>query len=308
MAEITAKLVSELRAKTGCGMMECKKALVEADGNFDNAIKVLRERGLNVAAKKQDRIAAEGVVDIAFNEAGNVAAMIEVNSESDFVAKNESFKAFVKGILNVIIEKKPADVNALLSEEYSDGITVEAALKEQIFKIGEKITIRRFIIVEGVLTSYIHGHGTTGVIVAFDADEAAVKNPEFAAMTKNVALQVAAMNCLYVNKEAVPEEAVNEEKEVIVNTLKNDPKNANKPANIIEKMVTGKLGKFYETYCLSEQLYVKDDSMTVAKYLENCSKELGGKVVLKQFYRYEKGEGLQKREDDLAAEVAKMIK
>ncbi|MBE6631700.1 MAG: elongation factor Ts [Ruminococcaceae bacterium] len=309
MAQITAKLVSDLRAKTGCGMMECKKALVEADGDFDAAIKVLRERGLNVAAKKQDRIAADGIVDIEFNAAGDTAAMIEVNTESDFVAKNESFKAFVKGILKVILEKKPADVDALLAEAYDEsGSTVEATLKEQIFKIGEKITIRRFVIVEGTLTSYIHGHGATGVLVAFNADDAAKQNPEFAGMIKNVALQVAAMNCTYVNREAVPASVLEEEKEVLIKTIQNDPKNANKPANILEKMVVGKLGKFYETYCLSDQLYVKDDSITVAKYLENCSKELGGNVTLKDFYRYEKGEGIQKREDDLAAEVAKMIK
>ena len=306
MATISAKLVSDLRAKTGCGMMDCKKALVEANGDFDEAIKVLREKGLAVAAKKADRIAAEGLVDILIE--GEKAAMIEVNCETDFVAKNASFQAFVKEILKLIIDNNPADVAELNTLTMANGMTVEAALKDKIFQIGENMSIRRFLAVNGTMSSYIHGKGTTGVIVKFVADEAAVKNEGFAEMAKNIALQVAAYpNILYVNKESVPASAVEEEKEIIMAQLKNDPKNASKPAQIIEKMVTGKLGKFYEANCLTENAFVKDDSMTVAKYVESCAKEFGGNIAIDSFFRYEKGEGLQKREDNLGDEIAKML-
>jgi len=309
MAQITAKAVADLRAKTGCGMMDCKKALVETDGNFDEAIKYLRERGLAVAAKKADRIAAEGVVDIMLSDDNQTAAMIEVNSETDFVAKNASFGEFVKGLLRTILAVRPADVDALMAEKFDGGdLTVEAALKEKVFTIGENISIRRFLIVDGTMSTYIHGKGTTGVIVKFVADDAAKANEGFAEMAKNVALQVAAMNCLYVNRDAVPESVIAEEKEILMNQIKEDPKNASKPAAIIEKMVVGKIGKYYETYCLADQLYVKDDSMTVAKYIESCAKEFGGNITLDSYYRYEKGEGLQKREENFAEEIAKMVK
>lgn len=305
MANISAKDVAALRAKTGCGMMECKKALVEADGNMDEAIKVLRERGLQVAAKKQERIAAEGIVSI--KEANGSAAMIEVNSESDFVAKNEKFKAFVDTLLDTILQNKPADVDALMACTISGGSdTVDAALKEQIFVIGEKLSIRRFVIVDGAVSTYVHGGGSIGVIVKFNLDGIASDNAEFAECAHNVALQCAAMNATYANKEDVPQSALDEEKEVLMTQIANDPKNANKPAQIIEKMVQGRLGKFYETYCLAEQAYVKDDSMTVAKYIDSVAKNLGGKIAIDSFVRFEKGEGLQKREDNLAEEVAKM--
>lgn len=307
MAEITAKAVAELRAKTGCGMMDCKKALKEADGNFDEAIKLLRERGLAVAAKKADRIAAEGIVDILSE--GNTVAMIEVNAETDFVAKNSSFQDFVKGLLRTIISEKPDDVAGLMTKKYDGGeFTVEQALKDKIFTIGENMTIRRFVIVEGVTSTYIHGKGTTGVVVKFIADDAAANNPGFAEYAKNIALQVAAMPCTYVNPESVPADVVEEEKEILISQIKNDPKNASKPANIIEKMVTGRIGKFYEQYCLTEQGYVKDDSMSVAKYTEACAKEFGGSIKIDSFYRYEKGEGLQKREDNFAEEIASLVK
>lgn len=306
MANISAKDVSELRAKTGCGMMDCKKALVEANGNFDEAVKILREKGLAVAAKKADRIAAEGLVDILFDESGKNAAMIEVNCETDFVAKNESFREFVKNILKVILEKRPATVEELNALDMG-GMTVEAALKDKIFQIGENMSIRRFLVVEGTMSSYIHGKGTTGIIVKFNADEAAVNNEGFAEMAKNVALQVAALPSQYVNKEAVPASVIENEKEILMVQIKNDEKNANKPAQIIEKMVAGRLGKFYEANCLTEQAYVKDDSMTVGKYVESCAKQFGGKIEIDSFYRFEKGEGLQKREDNLGDEIAKML-
>ena len=306
MATITAKAVSDLRAKTGCGMMDCKKALVEANGDFDEAIKILREKGLAVAAKKADRIAAEGLVDILVE--GEKAAMIEVNCETDFVAKNASFQAFVKEILKLIIDNKPADLDALNALVMESGMTVEAALKDKIFQIGENMSLRRFLTVDGVMSSYIHGKGATGVIVKFIADDAAKNNEGFAEMAKNIALQVAAYpNIQYVDREAVPASVVEEEMSIIKAQLKNDPKNASKPDQILEKIATGKLGKFYEANCLTDNAYVKDDSMTVAKYVESCAKAFGGSIKIDSFYRYEKGEGLQKREDNLGDEIAKML-
>ncbi len=300
---ITAKQVADLRAKTGCGMMECKKALTEADGDFDEAIKLLRERGLATAAKKADRIAAEGIVDILRD--GNVAAMIEVNAETDFVAKNDSFIDFVKGLLRTIIANRPADVDALKAMNF-DGTaqTVADTLVEKIATIKENITIRRFTVVEGQLNSYIHGHGTTGVIVKFDCNDDVAATEQFAEMSKNVALQVAAMNCEYVNRDAVPASRLDEEKAIIASQIKNDPKNASKPEAIIEKMAVGKLGKFYEQVCLADQAYVKDDSMSVEKYVASVAKELGADIKLVDYCRYEKGEGLQKREDNFAEEIA----
>lgn len=299
MANISAKDVAALRAKTGCGMMECKKALVEADGNIDEAIKVLRERGLQVAAKKAERIAAEGVVKIM--QKGDLAAMIEVNSESDFVAKNEKFQAFVDKLLGTILANKPADVDALMACDL-DGQTVDAALKEQIFVIGEKLTIRRFVIVEGAVSTYVHGGGTTGVIVKFALDGVASDDAAFVECAHNVALQAAAMNATYANKSDVPQSALDEEKEVLLTQMANDPAMAAKPEKVKEGIVMGKLGKFYENNCLAEQAYVKDDSMSVAKYIASVNKG----IKIDSFVKYEKGEGLQKREDDLAAEVAKL--
>ena len=304
MAAITAKMVSDLRAKTGCGMMECKKALVEAGGDFDEAVKVLREKGLSVAA-----IASEGIVDILLSDDKHTAAMIEVNAETDFVAKNDTFKEFVKGVLATILRDKPADIEALLALKYLDtDFTVEGKLKDMIFTIGENMNIRRFIIVEGVLSTYIHGHGSTGVIIKFDADEACEKNPGFEAFAKNIALQVAAMPVLYLNKESVPQADIDAEKEVLAAQIKNDEKNANKPQQIIEKMVSGKIGKFYEKNCLTEQAYVKDDSVSVGQYVENTAKEFGGKIALSGFWCYERGEGLQKKEDNFGEEIASMLK
>ncbi|MBE6637573.1 MAG: elongation factor Ts [Ruminococcaceae bacterium] len=304
---ITAKQVAELRAKTGCGMMECKKALTETDGNVEEAIKVLRERGLATAAKKADRIAAEGIVDIL--REGDVAAMIEVNAETDFVAKNDLFLEFVKGCLRTILACRPADVEALKACKF-DGtdVTVADALVEKIATIKENITIRRFLVAEGKMNTYIHGHGTTGVIVTFATDDATAEGAAFAEMSKNVALQVAAMNCEFVNRDAVPAARLEEEKGIIASQIKNDPKNASKPDAIIEKMAVGKLGKFFEQVCLADQAYVKDDSMNVAKYVESVAKEVGAPITLVNFYRYEKGEGLQKREENFAEEIASLIK
>ncbi len=309
MAAITAKDVAALRAQTGCGMMDCKKALVEADGNFDEAVKVLREKGLAKADAKQSRIAAEGLVDILSCKECGVTAMIEVNTETDFVAKNDGFKAFVKAVLKTILKNKPADVEALLActLDGSD-VTVEAEVKNQTFVIGEKITIRRFVVVEGPVGTYIHGAGATGVVISFDADDAVANNEKFAEVGKNIGMQAAAMNCLYTNREDVPASVVEAEKNILLAQIANDPKNANKPDAVKEKMVSGRINKYYETNCLAEQAYVKDEDLSVTQYLDAEAKEMGGSLKLKAFYRYEKGEGLEKREDNFAEEIASMLK
>ena len=308
MAAITAKMVSDLRTKTGCGMMECKKALSETNGDFDEAVKVLREKGLAVAAKKASRIAAEGVVDILVSDDKKSAAMIEVNAETDFVAKNAVFLEFVQGILKTILATRPANVEELLTKQYLDtDMTVEAKLKDMIFTIGENMNIRRFVIVDGVVSTYIHGKGTTGVIVKFNADDALVDNADFVEFSKNIALQVAGMPVPYLNRESVPAEVVEEEKGIIMAQLKNDPKNASKPEQILEKMITGKIGKFYEKNCLIEQSYVKDDKLSVGKYVEATAKALNTSIEIAAFYLFERGEGLQKKEEDFAAEIQKMV-
>lgn len=306
MAAITAKDVAELRKKTGCGMMECKNALVEANGNMDEAVKVLRERGLAVAAKKADRIAADGLVDIMTE--GDTTAIIEVNTETDFVAKNESFREFVRGILATIIAKKPADVEALKACQFADtDLTVEAKMKEMIFTIGEKMDLRRFDIINGTTSTYIHGNGSIGVVVSFAADDAAKNNAGFAEFAKNIALQVAAYPVEYLNRDAVPAARIAEEREIIMTQINNDEKNAKKPEQIKEKMVDGKIGKFFEANCLLEQGYVKEDSMSVQKYVDTTAKEFGGNIVVTGFIRYEKGEGIQKREENFAEEINKMV-
>jgi len=305
MAQITAKMVAELRAQTGCGMMDCKKALVEADGNFDDAIKVLREKGLAKAAGKQSRIASEGIVDIMVE--GNVAAMIEVNTETDFVAKNEKFQEYVKSLLKTILANKPADVDALMAcKVVGSEDTVDVTLKEETFKIGEKLSIRRFLIVEGTLATYIHGKGQMGVIVKFAADDAVVSNDGFAEFAKNIALQYAANPCEYVNRDEVPQSVLDSELSIIMTQIKEDPKNAKKPENIIEKMAQGKLGKYFQEHCLVEQEYVKDDSMSVSAYVDSCAKAFGGAIKVLAVYSYTKGEGLEKREENFAEEIAKL--
>ena len=304
MANITAKDVAALRAKTGICMMECKKALVEANGDVEEAIKILRKRGeLKAEAKTASRIAADGIVDIM--KEGDVTAMIEVNSETDFVAKNASFQEFVKNLLKTIIANKPADVDALMASTYIDGsATVEAKLKEMIFVIGEKLSIRRFVVAEGLTSTYIHGAGTIGVIVTFDSDVA--DKDGFADFAKNVALQVGAYPTPYLNKESVPASVIEEEKNILMAQIANDPANAKKPAQIIEKMVTGRISKFYDNNCLLDMAYVKEDDIKVGKYVERTAKELGGSITVTGFYRFEKGEGIQKREENFADEIAKL--
>lgn len=300
---ITAKDIADLRAKTGIGMMDCKKALTEANGDFDEAIKLLREKGLAVAEKKSSRIAAEGAVDILVCDECHKAAMIEVNIETDFAAKNEVFKTFVRDLLQIILKNNPKDLAELNALPFSADMNVEAAVKDKIFTIGENINIRRFCVVENVGATYIHGNGAIGVIVKMASE---VSGDAVKTAAKNVALQIAAMNPSYLDRDNVPESAVNAEREIIINTIKNDEKNANKPENIIEKMAIGKLNKFYEQNCLLLQEYVKDDKLKVGGYLKSVEAEIGAPVVVDSFVRFEKGEGIEKKEEDFAEEIAKL--
>jgi len=305
--KITAAMVGALRDKTGAGLMDCKRALVETNGDEEAAIVILREKGLAVAAKKADRVAADGLVAVLTQ--GERVAMVEVNSETDFVAKNATFVEFVNGLLRTILDKSPADLEALKAEKF-DGteFTVEEKVKDMIFTIKEKIDVRRFIIVEGTTTTYVHGNGATGVIVKFDADETAKSNPGFAEFAKNIALQLGAFSTTpYLDRESVPASVIAQEKEIISEQIKNDPKNASKPDAIIEKMAIGRLGKFYEENCLVDQAYIKDDSLTVGKYVEQTAKAFGGSIKVTGFVIYNKGEGIEKRVDNLDEEVAKML-
>ncbi len=291
---ITASIVKELRERTGCGMMDCKKALAETGGDMDKAIEFLREKGLAAAIKKAGRIASEGLVDILVE--GNVAAMVEVNAETDFVAKNAEFKAFVETVAKEVIKSNPADLDALMASG-AEGATIKDQLTEKIATIGENMNVRRFERFEGDIVTYIHGGGRIGVMMVVEAE-----GDEAHDAARDVAMQIAAINPLYSDKSVVPAEDVAKEKEIIIAQIKEDPKNANKPENIIEKMVEGKINKFYEQNCLMQQAFVKDDSVKVEKYL--ASK--GAKIV--KYVRFEKGEGLQKREDNFAEEIEKMIK
>ena len=306
MANITAKDVAALRAKTGIGMMECKKALVEANGDMDEAIKILRERGLAVAAKKADRIAADGIVDIL--TIGEKTAMIEVNTETDFVAKNATFKEFVKNLLETIIKNGVSDVEALMASKYLDtDLTVEAKLQEMIFAIGEKISVRRFVLVEGIVSTYIHGMGSIGCIVKFDVDAETAAKAEFVEFSKNIALQVGAYPVSYLDRDSVPADVIESEKAIIMAQLANDEKMAGKPEKVLQGIVMGKIGKFYDNNCLVDMEYVKsDDHEKVGKYVENTAKALGASIKIASFVRFEKGEGIQKREEDFAAEIAKL--
>ena len=304
MAVITAKDVAALRAKTGIGMMECKKALVEADGDMEAAVKILREKGeLKAQSKIATRIAADGLVDVM--KEGDTTAIIEVNSETDFVAKNELFREFVKNLLKTIIANKPADVEALMSCKYAgEDCTVDEKLKEMIFKIGEKLSIRRFAVTEGITSTYIHGIGSIGVIVRFDTDVADKEG--FAQFAKNIALQVGAYTTPYINRDQVPASVLEAETAIVRAQIENDPALSQKPDAIKEKMAVGRLNKFYENNCLLDMEYFLEDSMKVGQYIEKTAKELGGKFVVAEMYRFEKGEGIQKKEEDFAAEIEKL--
>ncbi len=300
----TAKDVQALREKTGCGMMDCKKALVETNGDMDAAVDFLREKGLASQAKKADRIAAEGTV--AVYTADGVGAVVEVNSETDFVANGEGFKALASEIAQIVAEQNPADVDALLACE-KDGSTVEAKVQELFLAIRENIKVRRFARFEGKVVSYVHAGGKIGVLVNFDT-EIDADNAELIAAGKNVAMQIAAMNPAYLDVASVPAEVIEKEKAIQIAMMKEDPKMANKPEAVLGKIVEGKMGKYFKENCLVEQQYVIDGDLTVGKYIENVAKDLGADVKLASFVRFEKGEGIEKRVDDFAAEVAAMAK
>ena len=305
---ISAKDVMELRKQTDCGMMECKKALTEADGNFEKAIEILRERGLATAAKKASRTAAEGMVYADYCPECKVGVVIEVNAETDFVAKNDKFVAFVKEATQVIMKQNPADVEALMACKTESGETVDEALKNLILVIKENIKVRRFASYEGHCAAYVHGGGTHGVIVKFDTTDEVAAKPEFAEFGKDIAMQIAAANPSYLNREAVPAEAIENEKKIIIAQMANDPKAANKPDAIKEKMATGRLGKFYKENCLVDQAFIKDGNMDVNAYVNATAKKLGGDIKIVEYTHFIKGEGLEKRVDDFAAEVAAAVK
>ena len=273
----TAKDVQALREKTGVGMMDCKKALTEADGDMEKAADILREKGLAAQVKKAGRIAAEGAVYAAVCDKCRVGVVVEINAETDFAAKSDKFQEFIKGVADVIMKKNPADVAALMELEYEDGRTVTQALQDRVLVIGENISIRRFVRFEGDCVAYVHGGGRIGVLVRFEADDAASGTDILKECGKDVA-------------------------------IKNDPKNASKPEAIITKMVDGRIGKFYENNCLLQQAFVKNGDITVEQYVAEEAKKAGGMMKVAEFVRFEKGEGLQKREDNFADEVAGMMK
>lgn len=299
----TAKDVAALREKTGCGMMDCKKALTETNGDMEQATIYLREKGLAAAAKKAGRIAAEGVVYAYTDEKTGV--LIEVNSETDFVAKNADFMNFVKICAATVAAQNPTDVDELLKlTPAGSELTVEQLLQEKIQVIGENIKIRRFVRVEGVISTYIHGGGRIGVLVEFDTDSTVAQTDTFKEFAKDICMQCAAAFPLYLDIASVPTDVVTSEKKILTEQVLNE----GKPANIAEKIVEGKMSKYYKDFCLVEQLFIKDSNISVAKYVENVAKQLNTEIKIKAFYRYEKGEGLQKREDNFAEEVAGMVK
>jgi len=300
----TAKDVKDLRERTGCGMMDCKKALTESNGDFEKAIEYLREKGLAAATKKAGRIAAEGMVFATVDKEAKVGVVIEVNSETDFVAKNEQFKAFVADLAKIVADTNPATVEELMTKTMADGNTVEAGLQEKILVIGENIKIRRFVRYEGPCVAYIHAGGTHGVLVKFETSDEVFAKAEFDAYGKDVAMQVAAANPTYLCKADVEPEVLEKEKEILMQQAINE----GKPANIAEKMVMGRIAKFYKENCLLDQAFVKDDKQSITDYTKATAKELGGDIAVVAFTRFEKGEGLEKKEDNFAEEIASMTK
>lgn len=307
----TAQDVKTLREKTGVGMMECKKALTEANGDMDKAIDYLRERGLAAAQKKATRIAAEGVVLSYADDAAKKGVVIEVNSETDFVAKNEKFVNFVTDCAKTIIKTGVSTVEELNAAEYmGTGRTVTETLNDLILAIGENMKIRRFEVMEGNLATYVHAGGSVGVMVSFDvADEAKVATAEFKEMGKNVAMQIAAMSPAYLDEAAVPAEVIEHEKSILASQMKEDPKMASKPDAVLAKIAAGKMGKYYKENCLVDQEFVRSDLFQgdVKGYVNSVAKELGTEIKINGFIRMTRGEGLEKREENFAEEIAKQI-
>ena len=303
---ITASMVKELREMTGAGMMDCKKALNETNGNMDEAVEFLRKNGEAKAVKKAGRIAAEGIVmaDVVDDKK---AAIVEVNSETDFVAKNDEFKEFVANVVKQALETSSADMDAFLAESWvaDSSQTVKDALVAKIARIGENLNIRRFEKLEsdGCIVSYIHGGGRIGVLVDADTD---VVNDEVKKCLRNVAMQIAAMSPKYVSRDEVSQDYLDKEKEILLAQAKQE--NPNKPDNIIEKMIIGRLNKELKEVCLLDQVYVQDGDLTVGKYVEKVAKENGANLSVKRFIRFETGEGIEKKKEDFAAEVAAQMR
>ncbi|MDR0923575.1 MAG: translation elongation factor Ts [Hungatella sp.] len=306
MAAITAGMVKELREMTGAGMMDCKKALAQTDGDMEKAVEFLREKGLAAASKKAGRIAAEGIVTTVVTEDGKSAAIVEVNSETDFVAKNAQFQEYVADVAAQALASQANDIDAFLAETWikDSSLTVAQALSSQIAVIGENMNIRRFekIATDGVVVDYIHGGGRIGVLIEAEAE---VVNDAVKEALKNIAMQIAALTPKYVRRDEISQEFIAHETEILKAQAKNE--NPDKPDNILEKMIVGRLNKELKEFCLVDQAYVKDGDLTVGKYLEQVSKEVGGKVDVKKFVRFETGEGLEKKEDNFAEEVAKQM-
>ncbi len=300
----TAADVKTLREITGCGMMDCKKALSATDGDQEKAIEFLREKGLATAEKKSGRVAADGIVYA--NVENGVGVVLEVNSETDFVAKNDEFLQFVADVAKQINVNNPADVDALLAENFIAGEgTVKDALVNKIATIGENMSIRRFARFDGVVETYIHAGGKIGVMVKFEvADASKAEAPEFKEFARDVAMQIAAFNAQFLNRDSVPADVVAKETEILMAQAMNE----GKPANIAEKMVAGRINKYFKEICLVDQAFIKDDELTVAKYADTIAKKLGTEIKIVDLVRFEKGEGIEKKEDNFAEEVASMVK
>lgn len=310
MAEITASMVKELREITMAGMMDCKKALAETDGDMDKAVEYLREKGLAKAAKKANRIAAEGICDTTVSADGKTAAIVEVNSETDFVAKNEKFRGYVKDVVEQAAVTTAADIDAFLAEPWAKDTskTVAEELAAQIAVIGENMKIRRFAKVEaanGFVETYIHGGGRIGILIEMEGEATEAAK----ACAKNVAMQIAAMNPKYLDKTQIPGDYVEHEKEILKAQIMNDPKESQKPEKVIEGMIMGRINKELKEICLVDQVYVRaeDGKQTVAQYVAQVAKESGSALAIKSFIRFETGEGLEKKQEDFAAEVAKQM-
>ncbi len=300
----TAADVKNLREMTGVGMMDCKKALTEADGNMDKAVEILREKGLAASAKKAGRIAAEGMAYAAVID--GVGVVVEVNAETDFVGKNEKFVEFVKGVAAAVAANKPADLDALMACKYNGtDLTVLQQQQEMVLVIGENIKVRRFaFFTDGVSVPYVHAGGKIGVLVNLEVSGGI----DATEIGKDVAMQIAALNPRFWDKSQVTQDVLDEEKKIMLAQMANDPKMASKPDKVKENIVAGKLNKFYAENCLLQQEFVKDNSMTVEKYIESSAKALGGTVTFKNAVRFEKGEGIEKKEENFAAEIASMLK
>lgn len=306
---VTAGMVKELREVTGAGMMDCKKALAATDGDMDKAVEFLREKGLAAAEKKAGRIAAEGICDTKVSEDGKIAAIVEVNSETDFVAKNEKFRTFVAEVAAQATKTSNTEIEAFLEEpwEKDPSKTVKEELSSQILVIGENLKIRRFekfVAENGFVESYIHGGGRIGTLVEM---ESSVYNEAVRECAKNIAMQIAAMNPKYKDREEVPQEFMDHEREILKAQTMNDAANQKKPENIIEKMIEGRLNKELKEICLVDQTYVKDGDFTVQQYVDSVAKEIGVDLKIKRFVRFETGEGLEKKEENFAEEVAKQM-